>query len=75
MKFTLTVPKTRNYTAESLMIEYANNTHGVTIVRDRYFTSFLLRNCVWYEYDHMHRQANADNTETVTVFLKEKART
>lgn len=74
MSFTLTVPKTRNFTASSLMYEYAQNTRGVCFVRDRYFTSFLCKNCVWYEYDHLKQEQHPENPDliNVTVFLKER---
>lgn len=73
MEFTLTIPADWNYTPSDLMNKYAQNTRGVTFARDRYFTSYICKNCVWYEYSHLKETQTANpDLITVTVYLKEK---
>ena len=73
MEFTLTISADWNYTPSDLMNRYAKNTRGVTFFRDRYFSSYICKNGVWYEYSHL-KTKQTDNPDfiTVTVYLKEK---
>jgi hypothetical protein len=73
MNFTLTVPKAWNFTASQLMRKYALNTPGVSMARDQYFNRYIETNGKLYAFDHWSIQDNEDGTETVTVYLKEKA--
>lgn len=74
MEFTLTLPKTKNFCAIDLMNQYAKNTPGAFFVRDQYFNSYILKNCVWYVYDHWKIENHPDDPEKiiVTVYMKEK---
>ena len=71
MNFTLTFPKNRNFCASDLMYEYAKKTPGAKCRRDRYFTTLLSIAGIEYYYDHWSIEYNADDTITVTSYLKE----
>lgn len=72
-QFTLIVSKTRNFSASSLMCEYARNTPGASMARDQYFNNYISMNGKLYSYDHMVLETYDKEHDTVTVFLKEKA--
>lgn len=72
MNFTTVQPITRNFTPSDLMREYAEDTPGATFTRDRYFTSLICKNGVWYEYDHLKILNSNPDTIAVIVYLKEK---
>lgn len=72
MKFNITVPKSLNYTPSDLMRRYAEeNDRKFIFTCNQYFTACLYERATdtVYYYDHWSRKANADDTETVTVFL------
>ena len=73
-EFTLTVPSTRNFRAIDLINEYAKNTRGLCVVRDQYFTPYVLKNGVWYKYDHWRIEQHPENPDliNVTIFMTEK---
>lgn len=80
MKFTLIVPTNWNYTPTDLMLKFAGNDFGngkanrYIVTYDYYGTTVLYdqKTTKAYVYDHLKRKDNGDQTETVTVFLKEK---
>lgn len=71
-QFSFTVPQSRNYCAANLMYEYASVCPGVYFARDHFFNAFLIIQSKKYVCDHLNIEKHNDNTETVTVYLKEK---
>lgn len=74
MKFKITVPKSLNFTPSGLMKKHAFHNHRYILTHNRYFESYLYdqETGVHYYYDHLLMEENADDTLTVTVFLKER---
>lgn len=63
----LTKPRPANYTAASLIIEWARE-HAACTPRNAYGELFILLDKP-YKYDHWSIADNGDGTETVTVYL------
>lgn len=64
------IARGENFTPNSLMKRYADQTPGVTFEHGRYFSTFLRIDGKTYDYHHWSITAEND-VETVTLHLEE----